>query len=72
MLGTNPEKSGNDDLRQDKPDRDCHGRAASFRRNDGLLNLLSKGVVAFPGSGIPENLIDEARQLGIPVRRVNA
>ena len=67
----NPEKSGNNDLRLDKPDRDCHGRAASSRRNDDLLNLLFKGVVAFPGSGITENLIDKARQLGIPVRRVN-
>ena len=67
----NSEKSGNDDLRQDKPDWDCHGRAASFRRNDGLLNLFFKGVVVFPGSGITENLIDRARQLSIPVRRVN-
>ena len=25
----NPEKSGDDDLRQDKPDWDCHGRAAA-------------------------------------------
>ena len=55
-----------------KPDRDRHGRAAPFRRNDDLLNLLPKGVVAFPGSGITENLIDKAHQLGIPVHRVAA
>ena len=55
-----------------KPDWDRHGRAAPFRRNDDLLNLLPKGVVAFPGSGITENLIDKARQLGIPVHRVAA
>ena len=55
-----------------KPDWDRHGRAAPFRRNDDLLNLLPKGVVAFPGSGITENLIDKARQLGIPVHRVTA
>ncbi len=50
-----------------KPDWDRHGRAAPFRRNDELLNLLPKGVIAFPGSGITENLVDRARQLGIPV-----
>ena len=51
-----------------KPDWGRHGRAAPFRRNDDLLNLLPKGVIAFPGSGITENLVDKARQLGIPVR----
>ena len=55
-----------------KPDWDAHGRAAPFRRNDDLLNLLPRGVIAFPGSGITENLIDKARQLGIPVHRVAA
>ena len=50
-----------------KPDWDRHGRAAPFRRNEELLNLLPKGVIAFPGSGITENLIDRARELGIPV-----
>ncbi len=52
-----------------KPDWDRHGRAAPFRRNEELLNLLPKGVIAFPGSGITENLVDRARQLGIPVMR---
>ena len=55
-----------------KPDWDRHGRAAPFRRNDELLNLLPKGVIAFPGSGITENLVDKARQLGIPVLRCAA
>ena len=55
-----------------KPDWDRHGRAAPFRRNDDLLNLLPKGVIAFPGSGITENLVDKARQLGIPVQRIAA
>ena len=53
-----------------KPDWDRHGRAAPFRRNDELLNLLPKGVIAFPGSGITENLVDKARTLGIPVQRI--
>ena len=52
-----------------KPDWDRHGRAAPFRRNDDLLNLLPKGVIAFPGNGITENLIDKATKLGIPVMR---
>ena len=55
-----------------KPDWDRHGRAAPFRRNEELLNLLPKGLIAFPGSGITENLVDRARQLGIPVQRVPA
>ncbi len=54
-----------------KPDWDRHGRAAPFRRNEELLNLLPKGVIAFPGSGITENLIDRARQMGIPVCRAS-
>ena len=37
-----------------------------------LLNLLPKGVIAFPGSGITDNLVDKARQLGIPVQRIAA
>ena len=53
-----------------KPDWNKHGRAAPFRRNDDLLNLLPKGVIAFPGSGITDNLVDKARQLGIPVQRI--
>ena len=53
-----------------KPDWNAHGRAAPFRRNDQLLSLLPKGVIGFPGSGISENLLDKAVQLGIPVQRV--
>ena len=53
-----------------RPDWNAHGKAAPFRRNDELLNLLPKGVIAFPGSGITGNLVDKARELGIPVYRV--
>ena len=52
-----------------KPDWNAHGRAAPFRRNDQLLSLLPKGVISFPGSGISENLVDKAIQLGIPVKK---
>ena len=55
-----------------KPDWNAHGRAAPFRRNDELLDLLPKGVIAFPGSGITDNLVDKATQLGIPVQRCAA
>ena len=55
-----------------KPDWSAHGRAAPFRRNDELLNLLPKGVIAFPGSGITDNLVDKAVALGIPVQRCAA
>ena len=50
-----------------KPDWDRDGKAAPFRRNDVLLNFLPKGLVAFPGSGITNNMIDKARKIGIPV-----
>ena len=52
-----------------RPDWSRHGRAAPFRRNDELLNLLPRGVLAFPGSGITDNLVEKAVQLGIPVAR---
>ena len=55
-----------------RPDWNRHGKAAPFRRNDDLLNLVPKGIIAFPGSGITENLIDKARQKGFPVYRVAA
>ena len=55
-----------------RPDWTTHGKAAPFRRNDELLNLLPKGVIAFPGSGITGNLVDKARRLGIPVHHVGA
>ena len=50
-----------------KPNWDRDGKAAPFRRNDVLLNFLPKGVLAFPGSGITNNMIDKARKIGIPV-----
>ena len=53
-----------------KPDWNAHGRAAPFRRNDQLLKLLPKGIISFPGSGISDNLVDKAAQLGIPVHKV--
>jgi len=50
-----------------KPDWSKHGKAAPFRRNDTILDVLPVGVVIFPGTGIQSNLRDKARKLGIPV-----
>jgi hypothetical protein len=50
-----------------KPDWTKHAKAAPFKRNDALLELLPIGVMHFPGTGIQDNLADKARRLGIPV-----
>jgi hypothetical protein len=52
-----------------KPDWTREGRAAPFKRNDRLLEVLPIGVIVFPGSGISANLADKAKKLGIPVWR---
>ena len=49
------------------PDWTKHGRAAPFKRNDEMLQILPKGVLHFPGTGINYNLADKAKKLGIPV-----
>lgn len=50
-----------------KPDWTRHKNAAPFKRNDALLEALPIGVIAFPGSGISQNLADKARKMGILV-----
>ncbi len=50
-----------------KPDWSRHAKAAPFKRNDQMLEVLPIGVVVFPGSGICDNLADKARKLGIPL-----
>ena len=55
-----------------KPDWKSHSKAAPFKRNDALLATMPKGIIACPGSGITENLIDKARRLGIPVKRIGS
>jgi hypothetical protein len=50
-----------------KPDWNRHARAAPFKRNDRILDVLPIGVVVFLGSGISANLADKAQKLGIPV-----
>src|SRR5262249_37233768 len=50
-----------------KPDWARHAKAAPFKRNDQILDVLPIDVIVFPGSGISANLADKARKLGIPV-----
>jgi hypothetical protein len=50
-----------------KPDWTKHAKAAPFKRNDQMVEILPIGVIVFPGSGIQANLADKARKLGIPV-----
>ena len=52
-----------------KPDWIKHAKAAPFRRNDQMLDVLPIGVIIFPGTGIQDNLADKARKMGIPVWR---
>ena len=53
-----------------RPDWTKHGKAAPFKRNDAMLDVLPVGVLVFPGTGIQENLADKARKLGIPVMKI--
>lgn len=55
-----------------KPDWNRHAKAAPFKRNDAMLEVLPIGVIVLPGSGIQDNLADKARKLGIPVWRCGA
>jgi YspA, cpYpsA-related SLOG family len=50
-----------------RPDWAKHAKAAPFKRNDEILDVLPIGVMVFPGTGIQDNLADKARKLGIPV-----
>lgn len=55
-----------------RPDWKSHGKAAPFKRNDELLKTMPQGIVATPGSGITENLVDKARKLGIAIKRIGS
>ncbi len=49
------------------PDWNRHGRAAPFKRNDAVLEIVPIGAIVFPGTGIQDNLADKARTLGVKV-----
>lgn len=50
-----------------KPDWTRYGKAAPFKRNDKLLEILPIGLIVFPGSGITNNLADKAKRMGVPL-----
>ncbi len=49
------------------PDWKRHPKAAPYRRNDQIVALQPKELIAFPGTGVIANLVDKAREAGIPV-----
>jgi len=53
-----------------KPDWSRHAKAAPFKRNDAMREVLLIVVVVFPGKGIQDNLADKAKKLGIAVWRI--
>ena len=55
-----------------KPDWKSHDKATPFKRNDKMLEILPQGLIATPGSGITENIVDKARKLGIRAKRTGA
>lgn len=52
-----------------KPEWTREGKAAPFKRNDRMLEIMPLGLIVFPGNGITENLADKAKRLGIAVSR---
>jgi hypothetical protein len=50
-----------------RPDWARHAKAAPFKRNDAMLDVLPIGLIIFPGTGIQDNLADKAKKLGIPL-----
>ena len=43
------------------------GKAAPFKRNDRMLEIVPIGLIVFPGLGITGNLADKTIKLRIPV-----
>lgn len=50
-----------------KPDWNRDNKAAPFKRNDRMLDVMPIGLVVFQGNGITDNIADKARKLGIPL-----
>src|SRR5471032_1726336 len=53
-----------------KPDWTKHAKAAPFKRNYQMLDVLPIRVLVFPGAGVQSNLADKAEKLGIPARKL--
>lgn len=37
-----------------------------------MLKTMPQGLIATPGSGITENIVDQGRKLGIRIKRIGA
>ena len=48
------------------------GKSAPFKRNDKMLAEAPQGVIVAPGGGIQEQLVRNAKTLGIVVKRIGA
>jgi hypothetical protein len=53
------------------PDWKTYNKAAPFKRNEEMIKHDLVGLIAVPGSGITDNLIDRARGRNIPVMKVD-
>jgi hypothetical protein len=50
-----------------KPNWDRDRKAGPFKRNDRMLEMLPLGVDSLPGSGITEQMVRKAKELGIGI-----
>jgi hypothetical protein len=50
-----------------EPEWKKYGNACVFKRNDEILATEPMHLIAFPGTGITDNMVDKAKKLGIPV-----
>ena len=46
-----------------QPDWNSPGKAAPFKPNDKMIETMPHGLIATPGSGITENIVDKSRIL---------
>ena len=63
-------KYGLTDVKVFAADWEKHGRAAGPIRNREMLTCGAQLLIAFPGGHGTENCVKQARELGIPVLRV--
>ena len=53
------------------PDWKRYPKAAPYRRNDQIVALQPKELIAFPGAGVIAHLVDSAKEAGIPVTKAS-
>jgi hypothetical protein len=50
-----------------EPDWKKDGKACVFKRNDRMLEAQPLHLIAFPGTGITDNIVDKAKKLRIKI-----